>query len=115
MYLEREAACFLTVIAEFQGLLERRRGGELLVLYGRRRVGKTALLRQWASQSDIPWSYWMAQQEPAMLQRRRIAAPLRGRSPAATGPAFASWSDRWDAVAALIRDDRRILILDELP
>jgi AAA+ ATPase superfamily predicted ATPase len=30
---------------------------ELLLLYGRRRVGKTALLRHWAEQSGVPWSY----------------------------------------------------------
>lgn len=98
-----------------QGVLERRRGGELFLLYGRRRVGKTALLREWAGQSGVPWSYWMAQKEPADLQRRRLAALIRGRPASTSGPDFASWSDLWDDVAALVRDDRRILILDELP
>ena len=102
----------LTMLAQ---LLQRQRGGELLLLYGRRRVGKTALLREWASQSGIPWTYWMAQKEPAELQRRRLAAALRGRPPSTTGLSFPSWSDLWDNVAELIRDDRRILVLDELP
>lgn len=101
-------------LALLQGLLVRGRS-ELLLLYGRRRVGKTALLRHWAAQSGIPWSYWMAQKEPADLQRRRLAATIRGRPPSASGPTVPSWSDLWDDVAALIRDDRRILILDELP
>src|SRR4051812_3662734 len=45
-------------LAMLQQLLTRQRGGELLLLYGRRRVGKTALLRHWASQSVLPWTYW---------------------------------------------------------
>jgi AAA+ ATPase superfamily predicted ATPase len=101
-------------LALLQGLLGRGRS-ELLLLYGRRRVGKTALLRHWAEQSGVPWSYWMAQKEPADLQRRRLAAALRDRPSSAVGPTFPSWSDFWDDVAALVRDDRRILILDELP
>ncbi|MCU0490115.1 MAG: ATP-binding protein [Chloroflexaceae bacterium] len=102
-------------LAMLQQILERRRGGELLLLYGRRRVGKTALLRHWATTSGVPWTYWMAQKEPADLQRRRLAAAVRGRPPRAAGPSFPSWSDLWDDVAALVRDDRRMLILDELP
>ncbi len=102
-------------LAMLQHILTRQRGGELFLLYGRRRVGKTALLRHWAEHSGLPWTYWMAQKEPAELQRRRLAAAIRGRPPSATGPATASWSDLWDDVAALIRDDRRILVLDEIP
>jgi len=96
-------------------LLNRQRGGELLLFYGRRRVGKTALLRHWSSQSTIPWTYWMAQKEPAELQRRKLYAALRGRAANPTTPTFASWSELWDDTADLIRDDRHILILDELP
>ncbi|WP_165774767.1 ATP-binding protein [Candidatus Viridilinea mediisalina] len=104
-----------TELAQLDGLLRRGRG-ELLLLYGRRRVGKTALLREWASRTGVAWSYWMAQKEPAELQRRRLAATLRGRPPAAGGgPIFPSWSDLWDDAAALLRRDRHILILDELP
>lgn len=98
-----------------QQLLHWRRGGKLLLLYGRRRVGKTALLRQWASRSNIPQTYWMAQKESAELQRRCLAAVLRGRSPSATGISFPSWSDLWDTVAELVRDDQRLPVLDELP
>jgi len=46
-------------LAMLKELLERPRGA-LLLLYGCRRVGKTALLRHWASQSSLPWTYWMA-------------------------------------------------------
>ena len=110
MFLDREHE-----LAMLDQLLQRQRGGELLLLYGRRRVGKTALLREWASQSGVPWTYWMAQKEPAELQRRKLYAAVRGRAATSTSPTFASWSELWDDVAALARDDRRILVLDELP
>jgi hypothetical protein len=103
-----------TELTMLEALLTRRRG-ELLLLYGRRRVGKTALLREWASHSGLPWTYWSALKEPAELQRRRLAAAIRGRPAAATGPSFPSWPELWDDIATLVRDDRRILILDELP
>lgn len=57
----------------------------------------------------------MAQKEPAELQRRKLYAALRGRAASTTTPTFASWSKLWDDTAELIRNDRRILILDELP
>ncbi len=102
-------------LAMLEQLLKRQRGAELLLLYGRRRVGKTALLRHWTSQSQLPWTYWMAQKESAELQRRKLYAAIRARAATSTAPTFASWSELWDDVAALIRDDRRILVLDELP
>jgi AAA+ ATPase superfamily predicted ATPase len=57
----------------------------------------------------------MAQKEPAELQRRKLYAAIRGRAATPNAPTFASWSELWDDVAAIIRDDERILMLDELP
>ncbi|PDW03004.1 ATP-binding protein [Candidatus Viridilinea mediisalina] len=90
--------------------------GQLIMLYGRRRVGKTALLRRWAEASGLPWIYWMAQKEPAALQRRKLFAQILGRGPlAGTVPSFASWSDLWDVAAANLTSRKQLLILDELP
>jgi AAA+ ATPase superfamily predicted ATPase len=118
MYLLEMAMLFIDRVDELamlKRIQERQQGGELFLLYGRRRVGKTALLRHWASQSGLTWTYWMAQKEPADLQRRRLYAAIRGRTATSNAPTFTSWSDLWDEVAAVIRDDRRILVLDELP
>jgi uncharacterized protein len=118
MYLSGRAMKFIDrteELAILEQLRKRQRGGELLLLYGRRRVGKTALLRHWAGQSTLPWTYWMAQKEPADLQRRKLYAAIRGRAATSTAPSFASWSELWDDVAAIVRDDQRLLILDELP
>ena len=48
--------------------------GQLVLLYGRRRVGKSALLRHWAEQSGAPFTYWVAEKGPAALQRRQLFA-----------------------------------------
>ncbi|MDV7394242.1 ATP-binding protein, partial [Arthrospira platensis SPKY1] len=40
---------------------------QFVVLYGRRRVGKTALLLEWARRSGLPYLYWVATREPSAL------------------------------------------------
>ena len=86
------------------------------MVYGRRRVGKSTLLRHWAEQSGAPFTYWVAEKAPAAVQRRQLFANLINADPAAPGaPAFASWSDLWQAAAAQFQHQRRLLILDELP
>lgn len=87
---------------------------QLLLLYGRRRVGKTSLLLHWSQQSGLPTTYWIAEKEPAPLQRRKLFAALSAM-PLQSTPIFGSWSELWDAAARTIADQRRVLVLDELP
>src|SRR5262245_34861962 len=90
--------------------------GQFIMMYGRRRVGKTAMLRHWAEQSGVPFTYWVAAREPAALQRRKLFTELlRTTGTNLPTPDFESWSDLWDAVATFVRDRRHLLILDELP
>ena len=50
-------------LAFLDQLLTRSRPGpaQLVLLYGRRRVGKTLLLRTWAQRSGLPFTYWAAE------------------------------------------------------
>jgi AAA+ ATPase superfamily predicted ATPase len=111
MFVDRQSE-----LAFLDSILERKRPTEaqLILMYGRRRVGKTVLLRHWAERSGVDHTYWAAEKEPAALQRRKLFARLLGieTSQATT---FDSWSDCWEAIAAFISDRRRILILDEIP
>jgi AAA+ ATPase superfamily predicted ATPase len=61
-------------------ILTRRRPGpaQLILLYGRRRVGKTNLLLHWSEHSGLPTTFWTAEKEPAALQRRKLYASLVG-------------------------------------
>ena len=50
--------------------------GQLMLLYGRRRVGKTELLQHWARNSGRRFTYWAADKEPEALQRRGFMAKM---------------------------------------
>ena len=97
-------------------LLQRKRPGpaQLVLLYGRRRVGKSRLLLRWAERSALPYSYWAAEKEGAGQQRRKLYGQLFGTS-VEQAPVFGSWAELWEAAAVRLRERRQILILDELP
>lgn len=40
-------------------------GAHLIMLYGRRRIGKTTLITHWARQTSLPTFYWVAKRDPA--------------------------------------------------
>jgi hypothetical protein len=109
MFVDRQAE-----LSFLNGVLTRERPtvAQLVLLYGRRRVGKTVLLRHWADHSGLPYTYWAAEKEPAALQRRKLFARTLGVA-APRAAAFDSWADCWQAIAALFAGRRHILILDE--
>jgi uncharacterized protein len=85
------------------------------MMYGRRRVGKTALLRAWAEQSHAPFTYWVAEKDPAPLQRRKLFAEfLQSIGAGLPIPLFESWTELWRSVAQLLAGRRHLIILDEL-
>jgi AAA+ ATPase superfamily predicted ATPase len=109
VFVDRQAE-----LAFLNSVLERRRPtvAQFVLLYGRRRVGKTVLLRHWAEHTGVPHTYWAAEKEPAALQRRKLFARLLGVEPARAAT-FDSWADCWQAIAAFLAERRHILILDE--
>lgn len=111
MFIDRQAE-----LAFLNRIQTRQRPGpaQLILLYGRRRVGKTRLLRHWAENSGLPYTYWAAEKEPAALQRRKLFAKVDER-PIAQSPIFGTWQETWEAVAHKIGDSKHILIIDELP
>ena len=105
-------------LAYFNGILAQSRSGpaQLLLLYGRRRLGKTTLLQHWARYSGFNYTYWLADQGPSALQRRNLYAAVSGIK-AADSPLMESWSQFWEWLADHLQQQysRHILILDELP
>lgn len=87
--------------------------GQMVLLYGRRRVGKTVLLRHWAEQSGLRHIYWAAEKEPPILQRRKFFAQCFGG--AAPNAHFETWADCFAAVAQTLGQAHTIVIIDELP
>ena len=111
MFIDRQAE-----LAFLNRIQTRKRPGpaQLILLYGRRRVGKTRLLRHWAENNGLPYTYWAAEKEPAALQRRKLFAKVDDR-PISQSPIFGTWQETWEAVAHNIGDMKHILIIDELP
>lgn len=105
-------------LAFLNKLLARQEAGsaQMVLLYGRRRVGKTELLRYWARNSGIRFIYWAADKEPDVLQRRSFMATVLDM-PEEEATTFNSWPTlwRWLAPRLAAENDRQILILDELP
>lgn len=103
-------------LAFFDHILTRKRPGpaQLILLYGRRRVGKTALLRYWLAENDVPYTYWTAEKEPSGLQRRKLYARIQD-IPIRQAPILGSWTELWNAAANILGPQRHILVLDELP
>lgn len=97
------------------GLLnhEKPRKAQLILIYGRRRVGKSALIRKWAEQSGLPFTYWAAEKTTAELQRAQLYARIMGVDET-DSPIFISWSAFWTAVAPLLVKEDQILLIDEI-
>jgi AAA+ ATPase superfamily predicted ATPase len=105
-------------LAFLDGLLARDQPSpaSLTLVYGRRRVGKTTLLKHWvaahAQQAGYTHTYWTAEKESAGLQRRKLLAALAGLDPA--NAAGLTWSAVWKTAAGMLAGRRHVMILDEL-
>lgn len=97
------------------GLLNRDKPGkaQFVLVYGRRRVGKSELIRKWAEQSGLPFTYWAAEKTTSSLQRRQLYARIMGVDETDT-PVFNSWSAFWTAVAPTLVNNDHILLIDEI-
>ena len=101
-------------LAELNALLTQR-GAQNILVYGRRRVGKTTLVLEWARQTGLPLLYWVATREtPAQLRRSFSGVLWRWVYPESQAvPRFETWADLFETTAQLIGERRVILILDE--
>lgn len=94
-----------------------RPGGELFVLYGRRRVGKTVLLAHWLQTRRHRAIFWTADRTSAVALLRSFSHTVQAfRMPGATIPAdfdFGNWELALLEVARLAASERLVLVLDE--
>jgi AAA+ ATPase superfamily predicted ATPase len=106
-------------LAELNALLTQQ-GAHFLLVYGRRRVGKTTLLTTWARQTGLPTLYWVAKRDPKEALMASLAQALwlwehPGTSEAPVDLQPRSWETLFTMMAQTINDRRVIVILDELP
>jgi AAA+ ATPase superfamily predicted ATPase len=92
-------------------------GAQFLVLYGRRRVGKTALLSHWIERTGHRALYWVATPSSPLAQLRSFSqAVYNAANPDAPAPddfTYATWEQAWRQVVNLARTDRLAVFVDE--
>lgn len=92
---------------------------ELIILYGRRRVGKTRLLTHWINHhQQRPGMYWMAEPTSAVDQLRSFSQALANYTdpdePAPLNFTYANWEQAFRQVALLAKEQRMALFIDEI-
>lgn len=89
----------------------------LLILYGRRRVGKTRLLTHWLRQAGQRTLYWVAEPSSTLDQLRSFSQAIYNfanpNAPAPLDFTYANWQQAWQQVAALAQNERLALFVDE--
>jgi AAA+ ATPase superfamily predicted ATPase len=90
----------------------------LLILYGRRRVGKTRLLTHWLQQQANRGLYWVAEPSSALSQLRSFSQALMGfMDPEADVPpdfTFSTWELAFRQLSLFAQDKRVAVFIDEV-
>lgn len=91
---------------------------QLLILYGRRRVGKTRLLTHWIKNHDSDGLYWMAEATSALDQLRSFSQAVADfEDPEAEVPldlTYPNWDYAFRRVARLAQEQRVAVFIDEV-
>jgi len=87
-------------------------GHAFYVVYGRRRVGKTALLKEFCV--DRPHLYYLAAQEAEDRQREKFVEQVAGAFDERV-PRIDSWDDAFEYLGELLKTEDRVVIIDEFP
>lgn len=96
--------------------IHRRPGAQLVAVYGRRRIGKTALLVHWLAQAKERTVYWVADRSTSAVLLRKFSQALQPLLDHADPDfSFSSWEAALTTVARLADKSPLIVVLDELP
>ena len=90
---------------------------EFLVLYGRRRVGKTRLLTEWLTTRKIKPIFFVSEQDSKESLLRQFSQIVYKKAfPSLPIPdtfSFANWEQVWDQIGELARQERLVVFIDE--
>ena len=94
------------------------RRAEMIVLYGRRRIGKTKLLRHWARRHKSPDLFWTGYRTTSEQLLESFSESLAAITPGAAagrGMVFRSWEDAMAHLFQLAAKKQHIAVIDEFP
>jgi len=89
---------------------------KMLILYGRRRVGKTRLVTHWIETFSPRALYWVAEPTSSKDQLRAFSQALFNFESDSTAPqdfSYSTWGQAFEQVARMTKHERFALILDE--
>ncbi len=94
---------------------EYRKDSSMVIIYGRRRVGKTTLIKEFIKGKNA--FYFLASKEVEPLCRKRFAGVLaRGMSNPRIGQVtYADWETLFEMIADYRPDEKKVVIIDEFP
>lgn len=94
---------------------ELERGSGFVVIYGRRRVGKTTLIKEFIK--DKRAFYFLATTESEAQSMKRFAGVLSRttKNPMLSKGTFTDWLDLFQVVADDHPDEKKVLVIDEFP
>lgn len=91
---------------------------EFIIVYGRRRVGKTFLVDHFFK-NTYDFSFVGGHRLPKAKQLRNFAKALKKYAQKANRPQFASWDEAFDAleeyIETLPHEKRKVIFIDEMP
>jgi AAA+ ATPase superfamily predicted ATPase len=87
-------------------------GHDFFVVYGRRRVGKTELLKEFCT--DHPHIYFLAAQESASRQREKFVAQIADYFDERV-PRIDSWDEACDYLGEKLAAEDLVVVIDEFP
>lgn len=94
---------------------EYQRPGGFVVLYGRRRVGKTTLIKEFIKGKTAV--YFLATEEVESQSMKRLAGVISRATgnPTLSRVSFSDWLDLFQEVARYRPEEKKVLVLDEFP
>lgn len=91
------------------------RDGGFVVIYGRRRVGKTTLIKEFIKGKTA--FYFLATEEIESQSMKRFAGVLSRtmKNPMLQRVTFNDWVDLFQAIAEYKPEEKKVIVIDELP
>jgi hypothetical protein len=87
-------------------------GHAFYVVYGRRRVGKTELLKEFCT--DRPHVYFLAAQEAENRQREKFVEQVAGHFDERV-PRIDGWDEAFEYLGEKLATEQRVVVIDEFP